>query len=155
GDQAVQGTSVLPLNTWTFLVGTYDGATMKLYVNGALAASRSMTGAVVSSTDPLRIGGDWSHEMFTGLIDNVRVYNRALSATEIQRDMGLRVAGQPMRVQPAALGAAPPPDGGADVTTALTPQLVEPVRREAVALWAAAGVDPKAVQRLSDASIHI
>jgi Concanavalin A-like lectin/glucanases superfamily len=45
-----------------------------------------------NSTGPLRIGGNsiWT-EWFNGLIDNVRVYNRALSATEIQTDMNTRV----------------------------------------------------------------
>ena len=41
------------------------------------------------STGALRIGGNgtWSDEWFAGLIDEVRVYNRALSASEIQADM--------------------------------------------------------------------
>jgi PKD repeat protein len=88
GEKMVQGSSMLAANVWTHLATTYDGATMKLYVNGALVASRSQTGTVASSTGPLRIGGDsiWG-EYFTGLIDEVRVYNRALSQAEIQSDM--------------------------------------------------------------------
>ena len=48
----------------------------------------STTGAIVTSTGALRIGGNtiWG-EQFSGLIDEVRIYNRALSATEIQTDM--------------------------------------------------------------------
>jgi fibronectin type 3 domain-containing protein len=86
-DRGVQGSSVLPLNTWTFLATTYDGATQKIYVNGTLVRSRSQTGSMVSTTDSLKIGGDWSGEMFTGLIDNVRVYNTALAQSAIQTDM--------------------------------------------------------------------
>ncbi len=46
------------------------------------------------TSGPLRIGGNaiWSGEFFAGLIDELRVYNRALSATEIQTDMNLAVA---------------------------------------------------------------
>jgi hypothetical protein len=65
-----------------------DGANLRLYVNGTQVASRALTGAMRTSTGVLRIGGNsiWS-EWFAGLIDEVRVYNRALSATEIQADM--------------------------------------------------------------------
>jgi hypothetical protein len=92
-DIGVEGTSVLSLNTWTFLSATYDGTTLKMYVNGTLVGSRSLTSAIDLTTDPLRIGGDWSGEMFTGLIDNVRIYSRALSQTEIQTDMNSAVSG--------------------------------------------------------------
>lgn len=53
-----------------------------------------MTGSIRASTGVLRIGGDsiWS-EWFAGLIDEVRLYNRALSATEIQTDMRTPVVG--------------------------------------------------------------
>jgi hypothetical protein len=70
------------------LAATYDGATQRLYVNGALVASRAQTGLIKTSTSALRIGGDsvWG-EYFGGKIDEVRVYNRALSQTEIQKDM--------------------------------------------------------------------
>jgi len=82
------GTSSLPLNVWTHLATTYDGAVVRLYVNGVLAGSSSISGSMTASTGVLRIGGNsvWA-EWFAGLIDEVRVYNRALTAAEIQQDM--------------------------------------------------------------------
>ena len=84
----------LALNTWTHLATTYDGTTVRTYVNGTLVASRAVTGAMAASTNPLRIGGNsvWS-EWFRGTIDEVRVYNRALSAAELTTDMNRGVAG--------------------------------------------------------------
>jgi hypothetical protein len=82
------GTAVLALNTWAHLAATYDGATMRLYVNGVQVASRAQTGAIVTSTNPLQIGGDSIYgQYFTGRIDEVRIYNRALSTAQIQSDM--------------------------------------------------------------------
>lgn len=78
----VSGATVLPLNTWSHLAGTYDGTTMRLYVNGVQVSSQAQTGTIAASTQPLTIGANWA-----GLIDEVRIYNRALGATEIQADM--------------------------------------------------------------------
>jgi hypothetical protein len=82
------GASPLPLNAWSHLATTYDGSVVRLYVNGVLAGSTSFTGAMTASTGVLRIGGNsiWA-EWFAGLIDEVRVYNRVLTSTEIQQDM--------------------------------------------------------------------
>ena len=78
----------LTANTWAHLAATYDGATMRLYVNGVQVASRAQAGAIATSTNPLQIGGDSIYgQYFAGMIDEVRVYNRALSVTEIQTDM--------------------------------------------------------------------
>jgi hypothetical protein len=84
----------LPLNAWTHLAATYDGATQKLYVNGALVGNRSQTGAITLSNGALRIGGNsvWG-EYFTGYIDEVRVYNRALTQAEIAEDSRMAVVG--------------------------------------------------------------
>src|SRR5438046_5942311 len=82
------GTSALTANTWAHLAATYDGATMGLYVNGVQVTSRAQTGAIATSTNPLQIGGDSIYgQYFAGRIDEVRIYNRALSAAEIQNDM--------------------------------------------------------------------
>jgi len=80
--------SSIAANTWTHLATTYDGSALRVYVNGTLSTTLAVSGAVGSSSNPLRIGGNsvWG-EWFGGLIDEVRVYNRALSAAEIQSDM--------------------------------------------------------------------
>jgi Concanavalin A-like lectin/glucanases superfamily len=91
-EREVRGTAALPLNTWTHLAATYTGATLTLYVNGIQAASLAVGGSIATSTGALRIGGNnvWP-EWFSGVIDEVRIYNRALSQAEIQSDMNLGV----------------------------------------------------------------
>ena len=82
------GPNALTANTWAHLAATYDGATMQLYVNGVQVASRAQTGAIATSTNPLQIGGDSIYgQYFAGRIDEVRIYNRALSVAQIQSDM--------------------------------------------------------------------
>ncbi|HEX5782201.1 MAG TPA: PQQ-dependent sugar dehydrogenase, partial [Solirubrobacteraceae bacterium] len=94
GEQNAVGTAALPLNAWTHLATTYDGSTQRLFVNGVQVASRAQTGSAAVSTGVLRIGGNsiWAAERYRGLIDEVRVYDRALTATEIQTDMTTPVA---------------------------------------------------------------
>src|SRR5262249_33613982 len=86
--------AVLPLNTWSHLAATYDGTTIRAYLNGAQAGTKAISGSITTSTNPLRIGGDsvWG-EYFNGLIDEVRVYNTALTAAQIQTDMNTPVGG--------------------------------------------------------------
>jgi glucose/arabinose dehydrogenase len=84
----VTGTTASPVNAWTHVALTYDGATLRLYVNGTQVATGAASGAIQSSTNPLWIGGNNPYgEYFQGLIDEARVYNRALSATDIQAAM--------------------------------------------------------------------
>jgi hypothetical protein len=146
-DVGVSGTSVLPLNTWTFLVGTYDGATMKLYVNGTLVGSKAKTGTITTTADPLRIGGDWSGEMFTGIIDNVRIYNRALIASDIQTDMNTPISARPL-VAPAA-GQTSSHNG------LLSEAMLLAVAREAIARWAAAGASADQLQLLRGVQLQV
>ena len=62
---------------------------MKFYVNGVLVGTTAGTATITGSDGALRIGGNASStgEFFQGMIDEVRVYNRALSAAEIATDM--------------------------------------------------------------------
>jgi PKD repeat protein len=85
----------LPVNTWTHLAATYDGSTQRLYVNGQLAGSRPQAGTIVASDGKLRIGGSSiaNDEHFTGYVDEVRVYNRALTQSEIVGDSRTAVVG--------------------------------------------------------------
>ena len=99
------GTSQLPLDTWTHLAATYNGTVLALYVNGVQASQLLVTGAITTSTSPFRIGGNtiWN-EWFQGDIDEVRVYSRPLTATEIQGDMARPVTNPDSEV-PSAPGA--------------------------------------------------
>jgi hypothetical protein len=86
------GSSALALNAWSHLAATYNGASLVLYVNGAVVANKAVSGSIQTSANPFHIGGNavWG-EYFAGLIDEVRVYSRALTAAEIQTDMNAAV----------------------------------------------------------------
>ena len=81
------GSAALTANTWSYLAETYDGTTLRLYVNGTQVASTAHTGTISTSTNPLQIGGDSIYgQNFAGMIDEVRIYNTALTPTQIQTD---------------------------------------------------------------------
>jgi hypothetical protein len=88
GYRVITGPKQLPTNQWTHLSSTYDGINQRLYVNGVQVSSRAQKGLIQPSTGALRIGGNsiWG-EYFHGYIDEVRIYNRALSIAEIQKDL--------------------------------------------------------------------
>ena len=66
------------------VVGTYDGATQRLYVNGTQVASAALTGPASAGGNPLYVGSwDGSHEFFKGTIDEVAVYGSTLSAARV------------------------------------------------------------------------
>ncbi len=92
-DRPVTGTNGLPVNQWTHLVSTYDGQYQRLYVNGVEVAQSAQSGLFDQSTGVLRIGGNsvWG-EYFKGYIDEVRIYNRALSATEVSNNLKTAVS---------------------------------------------------------------
>lgn len=113
-DRGTANVTALPLNQWTFIAGTYDGATLRTYVNGSQVASKSQTGTIQATTNPLHLGGDWSGEMFTGLIDNVRIYNGALTAAQVQTDMNAPIATVPDTTPPTVAMTAPA--GGSTVS---------------------------------------
>ncbi len=78
---------VAPLNQWTHVAVTYDSGLVKTYINGVLTHTYAGSGAigdVDGSQNDFRVGGRQvtSHN-FQGRIDEVRVYNRALTASEV------------------------------------------------------------------------
>jgi hypothetical protein len=85
---SLSSTANLPLDDWSHLAMTWDGAHLTLYINGTLVNHRTAEGMITAGSGPLRIGGnavlnDW----FKGSLDEVRVYRRALSQSEVQSDM--------------------------------------------------------------------
>ena len=82
------------LNVWKHAALTYDGTTLRLYVDGTLADSAA---GVHGTSNNALLFGRWSSntEFWNGLIDEVRIYSRALSVAEIQTDMTIPVGGVP------------------------------------------------------------
>ncbi|MBI3029560.1 MAG: right-handed parallel beta-helix repeat-containing protein [Candidatus Rokubacteria bacterium] len=86
--------TAISTNTWHHVALVYDGATLRAYLNGApQGTARSVSLPAV--TDALQIGawiyGASNLDFFGGLIDEVRVYNRALTQAEVQEAMDTRV----------------------------------------------------------------
>ena len=74
----------LPPGVWHHVAGTYDGGTMRLYVGGKLVSWKTLSVPIMSSGN-LYIGrATYANSYFRGAIDDVRIYNRALSAEEIK-----------------------------------------------------------------------
>ncbi len=69
---------------WTYVVGTWDGATMRLYINGSQVASTALTGTLHTDPTALVVGGLSSASPFPGLLDETAVYPTALSAARVQ-----------------------------------------------------------------------
>jgi len=89
-DHFVTSTNTYNDGQWHYVVVTYDGATVKLYIDGVQVASRSTSGASpeTSGTKPVRVGASARltppiHDFFTGEVDEVRVWNDDLTATEV------------------------------------------------------------------------
>jgi hypothetical protein len=94
-EHGIGGTSSLPINKWTHVAATFDGSNLRLYINGTQVRVLAFSGNIQTSARGMYIGGSsvWSNEGFAGIIDEVRIYNRALSASEISTDMNTPVTG--------------------------------------------------------------
>lgn len=84
------GQSGTNVNRWIHMAGTYDGNLMKLYIDGEEIGQRSLSGNInLDPNRPLTIGveenggGHVPENPFDGRIDEIRIYNRALAASEI------------------------------------------------------------------------
>jgi hypothetical protein len=85
-----------PVGAWQHLASTYDGTVAKFYIDGNLVASRTYDGNVGDSNS-WRIGayGGTAGDFFDGAIDEVRVYDRALTAAQVTSDMNTAVSTRP------------------------------------------------------------
>jgi hypothetical protein len=83
------GTAALTTSAWSHVAATYNGSRLRIYVNGTLRTDKAVTSPVPVTSGPLKIGGNaiWG-EWFAGQVDEVRIYDRALTAAEITADMG-------------------------------------------------------------------
>ncbi|MDY6989584.1 MAG: LamG-like jellyroll fold domain-containing protein [Thermodesulfobacteriota bacterium] len=100
---------------WTYVMGTYDGAAMRLYVNGVQVASAGgLSGNLPACTADLIMGGQADGaNYFHGIIDEVQIYRRALSDGEIQ---ALYSGSGQANIPPTVSASASPQEGPVPLT---------------------------------------
>ena len=81
------GTANVADDEWHHLVGTYDGKTGRIYVDGVLDAEGGTPGEIMSHLVKTTIGSTGSTYFTKAIIDEVRIYERALSEAEIAQNM--------------------------------------------------------------------
>ena len=72
----------IDVGNWYHFVGTYDGATIRAYINGSSIQETALTGPMNDPNNPL-IFGNLSSSYWSGSLDDVRIYNRVLTDTEV------------------------------------------------------------------------
>jgi hypothetical protein len=85
----LDSTVAVPTNTWTHVAATYNGTRLTIYVNGVAAGSMLVSGTTCANNEPLAVGAknDPTHGLleafWDGRLDEVRIYNKALTATQV------------------------------------------------------------------------
>ncbi len=88
GFNVVGGATTIQLNTWTHIAGVWDGNELRVYFNGVLDGTSGLVdGAFVSSSNPVRIGANQLSEVWTGKLDEVRIWSTARTEIEINATM--------------------------------------------------------------------
>jgi hypothetical protein len=84
------------LNAWHHVAATYDGYKMKIYIDGVLMGQRDFAGQISVNNNPLTLGNQVGFPTFYGgSLDEVRIWNRALSQCEILNNMNCQLANTP------------------------------------------------------------
>lgn len=100
-DAAFEGRA-LDVNVWSHLVGTWDGTTIRLYRNGVQVAQKAFSGAgLQTDTGVLSLGNSSSGggNQYQGTLDDVRIFNRALTPAEVLRMYKIGLASKTNRAQ--------------------------------------------------------
>ncbi len=89
------GKTLLEPGKWYHIAIVYDGETFKGFLNGELDIKENYTGRVKITSPKYAIGaGNWSNdEIFLGSIDEIRIWNRAITQTEIRDNMNKELNG--------------------------------------------------------------
>ncbi len=104
GENVPGDNTMLVVGEWAHNLVVKSGDTLTYYRNGAEVASSTITGSPVNA-QPLYLGGQNGNEIFSGLFDEVAVFDRALSAAEVTDVYNRGLAGEP-------LGGGESPGGG-------------------------------------------
>jgi len=89
GGHSLRSNVTIPAGQWTHVAATYDGSMMRLYLNGQESGTRIASGEPKTfSTRPLYLGRDYDQNLwYNGLLDEVKLFNQALTPSEIQAEL--------------------------------------------------------------------
>lgn len=76
--------STLPFNTGSFVAGTYDGQVIRVYIDGLVTPETLAPGSMTQCNQKTGIGGSLNVHHFPGVIDELSIYDRALSAADMK-----------------------------------------------------------------------
>jgi hypothetical protein len=97
--QQLDSSTTMTTGQFRHLACSWDGATVRLYIDGVLNASAAQSLTPAGNTAPLYVGQfGGNSDRLDGTIDDVRLYNRALTASEIQADMNTPIGAAPPAV---------------------------------------------------------
>ena len=84
--------STIPINTWTHIAATYDQTSIKIYINGNLDASFNTNAPLPIGNESWLLGKRWdSNETFSGIMDEIRIWNVSRTQAQIQTSMNTDV----------------------------------------------------------------
>ncbi len=100
-EEQVCSSGSINVGTWYHVAFIYDGANRSIYINGQYDVSQADSGDIPTNNQPVRIGawgtlegcGGTPNRYFYGKIDEVAIYNRALTPEEIQSTMDTKLRG--------------------------------------------------------------
>lgn len=92
--RTVTGTTPVPLSAWTQIVAVSRSGLVTLYLNGAAISTPTAVASTTTNTNPVRLGTtDDVTNFLSGGLDEVKIYNRALSLSEVTADYSAVNAG--------------------------------------------------------------
>ncbi|MFY7964900.1 MAG: CARDB domain-containing protein [Chitinophagaceae bacterium] len=93
GTQRALNGGGISLNQWTHVAATYNGSQMRIYQNGVLVATANYSGVIGNNTSPVTIGArSGGGALFAGKIDEVKIWNTALTQTQLRDKMCSKLA---------------------------------------------------------------
>lgn len=105
---SLSSSSRIPLGQWSHIVGTYDRNKLAIYVNGEIQNNRELSGELYTNSARFYIGMNYPTDAFKGKIDEVAVYNRALTSDEIRNFFSEHTGAdirRPVVIVPGILGS--------------------------------------------------
>ncbi len=89
---SVTSTVFLPTGVFTHVAARYDGSTIQILQNGKIVGSKNLIGTIMSSTFPVYIGNSSNNEIFSGIIDEIRIWDTCRTDDQIRTNMHKRLA---------------------------------------------------------------